>query len=441
MAHSRCLAWAAVFSGVDGARISRKREVATSKDCFSKYDGMTLLNLQPCSSPEETISQLMKAGCTILDEPRVYQLGCADAEVVCNGEIAELEKAGIANIVTEDAGAFWRGSSGVTAAVAKGMGVASDFYSNWRDMDAQFGRVKAAVDSSGGVATLEVAGQTTQGRDMHIVRMKGPGYTDGGKRLFITYNLHAREWITGMAGVYAVEHLVEKVKADPDYLAGTEVVLMPMANPDGFLYSTTTDRMHRKNMRNISSSCVGVDLNRNFDAHWAQGGSSSNPCADTYHGPSAMSEIESNVIAGVMKEAPMSVYIDVHSFTQLVITSPAWTKTRSARHTDYRHIGGSIQAAIKARHGLLFTEGPVATTLYVATGGTIDYADDRGALGVCLELRPPRFGGGNFAPRPNQILPSAEETYDGILAAIDYAKNPGPPPPTPSPAPTPWFFR
>ena len=27
--------------------------------------------------------------------------------------------------------------------------------------------------------------------------------------------------------------------------------------------------MHRKNMRNISSSsCVGADLNRNFDAHW-----------------------------------------------------------------------------------------------------------------------------------------------------------------------------
>ena len=81
---------------------------------------------------------------------------------------------------------------------------------------------------------MEVAGQTTQGRDMHIVRMKGPGYTVGGKRLFLTFNLHAREWITGMAGVYAVEHLVEKVKADREYLAGTEVVIMPMANPDGF---------------------------------------------------------------------------------------------------------------------------------------------------------------------------------------------------------------
>ena len=46
--------------------------------------------------------------------------------------------------------------------------------------------------------------------------------------------------------------------------------------------------MHRKNMRNISSSsCVGADLNRNFDAHWVQGGSSNIPCADTYHGPPA----------------------------------------------------------------------------------------------------------------------------------------------------------
>jgi len=314
--------------------------------------------------------------------------------------------------------------------------VASDFYSNWRDLDAQEARVKSLVDSSS-VATLEVAGKSLQGRNMYIVRIRGRGYVaeKNKTRVFLTFNLHAREWLTGMTGVYAVEHLIKKAEEDFSYFDETEVVLMPMANPDGFYHSTVADRMHRKNMAdNDGNRCKGVDLNRNFDAHWAQGGSSSNKCQDTYHGTGPMSEPESKVIAKVMEEAKMSVYIDVHSYTQLVITSPAWTRSRSARHNIYRQIGGSIQQAIRATHGKSYTEGPTAEVLYVASGGTIDFADDRGALGICLELRPPRFGGGGFAPNVREILPGAEETFNGILASIDYAKDPSA---VPAPAPPP----
>merc|ERR1719464_1171023 len=103
---------------------------------------------------------------------------------------------------------------------------------------------------------------------------------------------------------------------------------MPMANPDGFQHSTTTDRMHRKNMAGPNGRCYGVDPNRNFDAHWAQGGSSRDPCSDVYHGPAPMSEPESQVVARVMNESPMTVYIDVHSFSQIIITSYGWTTAK-----------------------------------------------------------------------------------------------------------------
>lgn len=439
---------AALATGVDGARIARKKgasmETESSADCFSPFDKKALLSLNACSSAEETVAKLEKFGCYILDEPRVYQMGCTEAEVVCGEGAGELEKEGIAQIVTADAGAFWRGSSGVANTFSEGgLGMASDFYSEWRDLESKYARMRTAVEASGGAARLEVAGQSLQGRDMYIVRFRGEGYVHGGPRVFLTFNLHGREWITGMAGIYAVEKLVEKLKEDPSYLAGTEVVMMPMANPDGFLFSTTTNRMHRKNMANVScSSNPGVDLNRNFDSHWASGGSSNSACSDVYHGPSAMSEVESQVIAGVMKEAPMTVYIDTHSYTQLVISSPGWSRTRDARHTEFRNIGASIVKAIQGSHGLKFTEGPTAATLYVAAGITIDYATDRGALGICLELRPPRYGGGGFAPNKREILPSAEETFAGILASIDYAKDPSSVPPAPTPAPSPpWFFR
>merc|ERR1719461_1499475 len=185
----------------------------------------------------------------------------------------------IANVVDKDAGAFWRGSSGTTVAFEGPGASTSNFYSNWQGLDAQLARVESLVASSGGIARIETAGQSLQGRAMKIVRFRGAGYSPGRPRIFVTFNIHAREWITGMSGVYAVENLIEKARQDSSYLDGTEVVLMPMANPDGFLYSTTSSRMHRKNMANsCSSSNRGVDLNRNYDAHWASGGSSSNPC-------------------------------------------------------------------------------------------------------------------------------------------------------------------
>jgi len=439
MVSSRCCLFAAwLVADVGAARVRPSPKKV--KDCYSKYDGMFLLHLNPCTPAEagDVLSQLEKSACTLLDDEfEVVQKGCAETEVVCSGEeAAALEKLGLASIVSADAGANWRESSGVAAPYG-GIAMASNFYGAWQDLEARMARVESLVLASDGVATIETVGQSLQGRDIKIVRFSGPGYSPGGKKIFVTFNIHAREWIAGMSGVYTVEHLISKVKAEPNYLAGMEVVLMPMANPDGFVYSTTTDRMHRKNLRNASSRCVGVDLNRNWDAHWASGGSSSNPCSDTYHGPSAGSEPETKVIAKVMNESPMTVYIDVHAYSNLILSAYGYTSRTHPRHQEYRAVGKLIQTAIKesqGSRGVIFTEGPIAQVLYSASGSTVDYADDRDALGICFELRPGRWGGGGFAPPASDIIPGSEECYAGILAAIDYAHDP---PATEAPTPAP----
>lgn len=42
--------------------------------------------------------------------------------------------------------------------------------------------------------------------------------------------------------------------------------IVPFVNPDGFVFSTTTQRLHRKNMRpapaGVNATCIGVDVNR-----------------------------------------------------------------------------------------------------------------------------------------------------------------------------------
>jgi len=436
-----CLALFAVCA--EGARKRRRTGSNSSMvDCYSPYDGQALLSLNECTSPAEVVSKLEKSKCTFVSEEQsILQLGCEGAEVVCShGAVADLME--IANVVTKDAGAYWRGSSGTTVAFGGPSATSSDFYTNWRDLAAQSAQVESLVASSGGIATIETAGQTLEGRDIKLVRFRGAGYSSGGTRIFVTFNLHAREWITGMSGVHAVETLIEKVRQDPNYLAGTEVVLMPMANPDGFHYSTTTSRMHRKNMRSNGCSNRGIDLNRNFDGHWNQGGSSSDPCSDTYHGPSAGSEPETQVVQRVMREAPMTVYIDVHAYSQLIISSYGWTRAEHPRKVEYREVGGLIQSAIRSVGGNTWTEGATAQVLYQASGTTIDEADELGALGICFELRPGRWGGGGFAPPASDISIGVRECSAGLFAAYDYAMNPpAPPAPTPAPAPGSWVIE
>jgi len=427
-----------------GARKGHKtrRANSTMVDCYSPYDGKALLSLKECASPAEVVSKVEKSGCTIVSEAEeILHLGCDDAYVVCGHE-AVADLMGIAEVVNKDAGAYWRGSSGTTVAF-EGPSASVSFFSSWQGLDAQVAQVESLVASSGGIATIETAGQSLQGRAMKIVRFRGAGYSPGGTRIFVTFNIHAREWITGMSGVYAVENLIEKVRQNPSYLAGTEVVLMPMANPDGFLYSTTSTRMHRKNMANYcTSSNRGVDLNRNFRSYWNQGGSSSDSCSDVFHGPRAASEPETLVIENVMKESPLSLYIDVHSYSQLIISSWGYTTADHPRKTEYREVGGLIQSAIRSVGGNTWTEGAIAQTLYAASGGTTDTAADLGALGICFELRPGRWGGGGFAPPASDILIGARECFAGLTAAFDYAMNPpAPPAPTPAPAPGSWVVE
>jgi len=421
-------------SGAFGIRLARPK-TAAADDCYSMYDGSPLLEVTPCSTAqlEQAMEFFEQQGrsCKILaDElPLPSDGSCSDFPVVCNEEssASAIKSVGqFVNIRSPDAGDYYRKQSGVPR---KNLGrrkvTTEEFLSDWRDLDQQNARVEAAVAASGGLATLETAGLTYRGRPIKLVRLRGAGWSPGMTRNVFTFNLHAREWITGMAGVYAVEKFIEMVKANPEYIKGMEVVMVPMANPDGFLHSTTQDRFHRKNMNFEGGvGCNGVDLNRNFDFAWAQGGSSSSCYSDTYHGSSGASEPETKVISKIFEEAPMNIYIDVHSYAQMILSSWGYTRKDHPRSAEFRRLGGAMKEAVEKRHGTQWTEGPGAQVLYAASGGSDDYATNLGALGFTFELRPGGMKGiRGFAPPTSDILPSAEETFEGLLVAVSFSRQ------------------
>jgi len=418
---------AVVTAVADGARIARK---GARKDGFSPLDGKVLANLDVCSQDkvDEMKDVFTEGACTLVSAEWELELpadgSCTKVSVACAPWAAEhLLREGHATKVSDDAGGFYREKSGTAKSFVEAASgeLLAEFYSDWRDLETQMARVHAAVAASEGAAELGVVGQSVEGRDIEVVRLRGKGWSPGMPRLVLTFNVHAREWITGMAGVYAVEKMSAMARDDPEWLAGKEIALVPMVNPDGKKHSEGFWRFQRKNMRVVNGTLctTGVDLNRNVGSSWGKFGAASRCAAETYRGEAAFSEPETQALDKLFREAPMTAMFDVHSYGQMLLYAWSWTKDPNPRAAEFESYGGKVHAAMEARHGESVKFGPSAATLYQASGVIPDYATELGALGFTFEVRPSGFRHLlGFTPPKSDILLSAEETFDGLLAAV-----------------------
>lgn len=75
---------------------------------------------------------------------------------------------------------------------------------------------------------------------------------------------------------------------------------------------------------------VGVDANRNWDMFWMEAGSSNNPCASNYAGPSPFSENCTRVLSDFISTIGDSLigYIAFHSYSQFLLIPYGHTKER-----------------------------------------------------------------------------------------------------------------
>ena len=88
----------------------------------------------------------------------------------------------------------------------------------------------------------------------------------GAPNVWIEAGIHAREWISPAMATYIIDSLLNN---DVDKFTNKlNFHIIVSANPDGYEYSRTTDRMWRKTRSNHGSSCRGVDGNRNWGFHW-----------------------------------------------------------------------------------------------------------------------------------------------------------------------------
>lgn len=180
------------------------------------------------------------------------------------------------------------------------------------------------------------------GYDMRVLRLTNSAVPGPKPALLVTAAIHAREYTTAEAATRFAEWLVAQHGVDPEaswLLDHHEVHLVLHTNPDGRKRAETGSSW-RKNVNNAdgcATSSYGVDLNRNFDFEWGCcGGSSTDPCSETYRGSAGGSEPETLAVQaymlglfddwrGPLLTDPASldtegVYVDLHSFSPAILS-------------------------------------------------------------------------------------------------------------------------
>ncbi|GKU07340.1 carboxypeptidase a2 [Fusarium langsethiae] len=240
-------------------------------------------------------------------------------------------------------------------------------------------------------------------------------------------NVHAREWVSSMTVEYLAWKLVQgyhdKNKLSRSIIDSHDFYILPIVNPDGFVYTIKSDRLWRKNRhKGAHKTCVGTDINRNWPYKWdVPGGSSTDPCNETYRGrkPGDTPEIKAltNHTMAIARKTGIRSYIDWHSYSQIILLPYGYTCDRNATNTNYQmELAGEVASAIEDYEGTYFNYGPTCQTIYQTSGGSSDWVFDvaRAELAWGIELRPGRLRGDGFVLPPKYIIKSGEEIWAGM---------------------------
>lgn len=133
---------------------------------------------------------------------------------------------------------------------------------------------------------------------------------------------HAREISTPLITLGAAERLTSGYASDPRIVSAVdthEIWIAPVWNPDGYAYVFGTDNMWRKNRRPFTNG-TGVDQNRNYSQGWtASCAGSTSTASETYKGPSAASEPETQTMMTWSRAERFAKVIDYHSYGREVL--------------------------------------------------------------------------------------------------------------------------
>ncbi|MFN2225892.1 MAG: M14 family zinc carboxypeptidase [Anaerolineae bacterium] len=292
-----------------------------------------------------------------------------------------------------------------------------------------------------GLTLLKNIGTSYEGRPIKVLRITNEAIVKDKPVFFLMANIHGRELITPETAMVFIDYLLDNYDVDPDVtwlLDHHEIQVSVSTNPDGHVKNEPGEpwAWWRKNANPENGSCggtdYGVDLNRNHSFKWGCcGGSSGDPCAETYRGPYVASEDETQDLQNYIRTlfpdqrgpddtdpAPLDatgVLITLHSYSNLVLWPWGWTGTPSPNAAGLEALGEKMATYNGYNPGQ-------SMTLYPTDGTTDDWA--YGELGVASYTFEIGSSSDNFYPMCSRYDALIQPNIPALFYAATVARTP-----------------
>ncbi|KAH9849312.1 hypothetical protein C2E23DRAFT_839677 [Lenzites betulinus] len=251
----------------------------------------------------------------------------------------------------------------------------------------------------------------------------------------ITGAQHAREWIATSTALYLAHALVADGGEDfalSSWLDYFDFYIIPVPNPDGYVYTWESDRLWYKNRQIVgpAEKCVGVDMNRNWGYKWKSKSklpsfddvetegraADSDPCSTWYPGHRPFEAPEVNNIANFITTLPaLKAYVDLRSYGQMLSTPYSFSCKKVPKDAeDQLEAALGAANAIKQVHGTSFTTGSLCEQLYRASGNVVDYMYARAGIKFAYSVHLRDTGTYGFSLPAEWIRPVGEETANMV---------------------------
>lgn len=304
-------------------------------------------------------------------------------------------------------------------------------YEAYHDYAEQVAALEALNAQYPEITDLYSIGQSVEGKELWCLKISdNPEIDEVEEPAFALVGMHhAREILTPEVALHIATQLVEGYGKDElvtYFVKEREVYVIPDINPDGSEYDHEGGYFHwwRKNRRvNSGSSCMGVDLNRNYGGpNWGGVGSSAWACDETYHGATAFSEPETAAFRDfVTAHANINTMLSLHTHARLVLYPWGYTFEHIPDQIDYltHKRMAEYMATIT---GYTPTQ---ASGLYRTTGDTMDWGyGEMGITTFTIELTPSQLNVMGFYPDESVIAPTCADLWQAAQILIGFANEP-----------------
>ncbi|XP_030266223.1 carboxypeptidase B2 [Sparus aurata] len=259
----------------------------------------------------------------------------------------------------------------------------STFYERYHSLEDIYYWINRTQQDNPATVEVILIGSSSEKRPLYVLKLSMNNRPNK-KAMWIDCGIHAREWVSPAFCLWFVRHSLSFYRQNQDIthiLDNMDVYVLPVMNPDGYYYTWTTNRMWRKN-RSVSKrgGCIGVDLNRNFDANWCTEGASDEPCTEIYCGEFPESEPETQAVADFLRKNKDTVqlYLTIHSYSQMLLFPYSCTVEEAENHRDLLEMAQEAAQKIRRYYRNNYRYGSGAKTIYLAPGGSDDWAYNLG---------------------------------------------------------------